>query len=234
MNMITCVENSLNKDNEYCSLFVIEPLNLGHGITLGTALRRILLSEIRGLSISAVQIAGAPHEYADLEYIRENTIELLLNLKKIVFKSTNSILKLPIKGTIKCTGPKIVTANSLLTNNENLLILNPSQYICSITKLEKLNLKLFLEEGQGYKSAKDFSTKFATNLNENQGSYIFTDKNYNPIKRVNYKLFLIHDKNGLLKESLMIEIHTNGCVTPLKAIKKSAQILLDLFYPLTY
>lgn len=235
--MITCLENSINKDNEYCSLFLIEPLNLGYGITLGTALRRVILSEIKGLSISSIHINGISHEYVDLGYIRETTNELLLNLKKIIFKSLTSPNTFPIKGNINVKGPKIVTASFLKLTNKNLITLNTSQYLCSITKLARLFIKLDIEEGYGYKPSTEMDTKqikLQKTSNRIQSKYLFPDQNFNPIKKVNYKIALVQDKNGLLKESLLFEIYTNGCVSPLKAIKESTQILLNLFYPLAY
>jgi len=231
--MITCIENSINKKGEICSVFIIEPLNLGHAITIGTSLRRIILSEISGFSVHSVRIHGIKHEYMDIEYLRESTYELLLNLRKINFKDLTNSINSKIQGRLFVEGPQIVTARSILDLPKNLIIINPSQYICSITTSKTLIIELFIEKHYGYKTVKeDLDLKMLEQTKLSEYPIISIDNIYNPIIRINSKIFLIHDKNGAIKESLILEIFTNGGITPFKALKKGIQNLLDMFYSL--
>lgn len=230
--MITCVEKSVNKKGEHCSIFIIEPLNLGTAITLSASIRRAMLSDILGFALNSVRINGIEHEYKNLNYIRESTLELLSNLKKINFKSFDKEL-LESVGIIDTKGPKILTAKDIKFSKNKLTILNPSQYICTITDSINLNIILFIEQHQGYKIAKEnLDFKAIYHIENTKYPIIFVDNIYNPVIRINNKISLIHDKKGLLKESLLLEIYTNGCITPLKALRIATQNLLNMFYPL--
>jgi DNA-directed RNA polymerase subunit alpha len=230
--MITSLDRSINKKGEHCSIFVIEPLNLGTAITIGASIRRALLSEILGFALHSVRIDGVEHEYMNLSYIRESTLELLLNLKKINFKSINKNL-LEVIAYIDVKGPKILTANDIKFLKNELTILNPSQYICTITENNNLNILLFIGQHQGYKIAKEnLDLKALYYIENTKYPILFLDNLYNPIIRINNKISLIHDKDGLVKESLTLEIYTNGCITPLKALRIATHNLLNMFYPL--
>lgn len=224
--MITCIKSSLNKSGELCSIYKLEPLEIGHAITIGNALRRTLLSQIPGLGLNLVKIYGIDSEYENLLFLREDTLELISNLKKVTFKKINSLNKPYIKAFICTTNSKIITASSINFHDNSLIVANPSQYICTMTKNSTLYLELYISESYGYKN----KNKYFRSLR----SLIQLDTIYNPVKRVNYKVGLINDKKGYLKESITLEILTNGSISPRRSLTKAIQILLDTFYPFLY
>ncbi len=229
--MITCIKNSLNKSGELCSVYKIQPLEIGHGITIGNALRRTLLSQIPGLGINLVKIYGATSEYINLSFLREDTLEVVSNLKKIVLKKTKELNYSHTKGFICVKGPKNVTASSINFYDNNLNIVNPSQYICTLSQDFTLYIELYINESYGYKNLKNYKS---ISYSEKLHSLIQLDTLYNPIKRVNYKVALLNDSKGFLKESIILEILTNGSVSPLGSLGKAVNVLLDTFYPLLY
>jgi DNA-directed RNA polymerase subunit alpha len=229
--MITCIKSSLNKSGELCSIYKIEPLEIGHGITIGNALRRTLLSQIPGLGINLVKIYGVTNEYINLSFLREDTLEIISNLKKVVLKKTKDFNYSHTKGFICVKGPKSVAASSINFYNNNLSIVNPSQYICTLNQNFTLYIELYINESYGYKNIKSHRS---ISYNEKLHSFIQLDTLYNPIKRVNYKIALLNDNKGFLKESIIFEILTNGSISPRESLAKTVNILLDTFYPLLY
>ncbi len=230
--MITCLENSFNKLGELCSIYRIEPLEIGDAITLGNSLRRVLLSKICGLGINYLKFYGFNHEYINLSFLHEDTLELISNLKKVTFKKLDNSIKSYYKASINSSGPKIITANSIyFLNNQEITIINPSQYLCTINQNLRLHIDLYINESYGYKNLKNF---YNFSYNKKLHSFIQLDTLYNPIKRVNYKVCVIHDKKGFLKESLILEILTNGAISPSTSLRKALQILLQTFFPLIY
>jgi DNA-directed RNA polymerase subunit alpha len=235
MNKLICVESYLEKNQNHYGNFLIEPLEIGQGITLGNALRRTLLSDLTGFAITGVRINDLKHEFAIVEGLREDILEVLLNLKEITFRSSFSTQKKQnkMKAFLNVQGPIIVTAGMLHLPKSHLKIINSNQYICTITDKSELYLELDIEKGKGYRLT-DENRKRNTDekFSPIRPSTLLIDSVFMPIKRVNYKIKLVHDSKGNIKESLNLEILTNGSITPKRGIQESLKILMNLFYPL--
>jgi len=241
MSHLTCIETYIDKENNNYGSFLIEPLEIGQGITLGNALRRTLLSDLTGYAITGVRINNLKHEFATIEGVREDILEILLNLKEIIFKTSNDFEKsinsktipFQLKGFVNVKGPIIITAGMLNLPKGIIKILNPNQYICTITDNSEFYLELDIEKGKGYRLIEE-SRKVLKNekVLNNLPSTLLVDAIFMPIKKVNYKIKLINDTKGNIKESLQLEIVTNGSLTAKRSIQESLKILMNLLYPL--
>jgi DNA-directed RNA polymerase subunit alpha len=241
MSTLTCIETYIDKQNNHYGCFVIEPLETGQGITLGNALRRTLLSDLTGLAITGVRINDLKHEFAIVESLREDILEVLLNLKEVIFKSSfilkensqenNRLLK--TKGFLQVKGPLVVTAGMFKLPKEHLKIINPHQYICTIVDDSELYIEIDIENGKGYKLTDEIrKNSKEQNFLPTKPSTLLIDAIFMPIKRVNYKIKMIHDSKGNIKESLNLEIWTNGSISPRRSIQEGLKVLVKLFYPL--
>lgn len=230
--MISLIKNNIeeNKANkEYFGKFLIEPLEIGQSITLANAIRRTLLSDISGFAITVGRINNIKHEFSPIRGVREDVVEVLLNLREVIFKeneNTNQKGMLHDLAYIKKEGPCIITAKYLTfsTSNTILEVHNPDQYICTIIDKSIFFLKIYIEKGKGYSYLNTEKPKFFFGLK--------IDSLFLPIKRVNYQIILIHDIKGNLKESLILDILTNGSMSPVRALEESLKLLIDLIYPL--
>lgn len=238
MSNINCIENYIDKEQNHYGCFVIEPLEIGQGITLGNALRRTLLSDLTALSIVGVRINDVKHEFQTIETVREDILEILLNLKEVIFKEYSfrgqTKNNLPFKAFLHTSGPKIITAGMFQLPENRVKIINPSQYICTLTSSDEFYLEIDVDSGKGYRLAEENRKRklVVNNINPAKPSTLFLDSIFMPIKKVNYKIKLIHDTKGNIKESLNIEIVTNGSITPKRGIQESLKILMNLFYRL--
>ena len=234
---LTCVETYIDKEEKHYGCFVIEPLETGQGITLGNSLRRTLLSDLTSFSIVSARINNLKHEFATVEGLREDVLEILLNLKEIVFKNSFTIsddLELSqLKGFLNVKGPLIVTAGMLNLPKDILKVINPNQYIATIVDNSELYLEIDIEKGKGYRLTEENNQKEnITKLSNLQSATLSVDAIFMPVKKVNYKIKLIHDSQGNIEESLNLEIWTNGSITPKRSLQESVKILMNLFYPL--
>ena len=237
MSALTCIETYINKEKNYYGSFLIEPLEIGQGITVGNALRRTLLSDLTGFAITGVRINDLKHEFALIEGLREDILEVLLNLKEITLKSSFNVNQNPeqlqFKGFLKVKGPIVITAGMFQLPNDALTIINPHQYICTLLDDSELYLEIDIERGKGYRlSEENRKNKIEKKLAGLKPSTLFIDSIFMPVKNVNYKIKLINVSKGNIKESLNIEILTDGSITPKRSIQESLKILMKLFYPL--
>jgi DNA-directed RNA polymerase alpha subunit len=233
MSTLTCIETRIDASKNHYGCFVIEPLEAGHGITLGNALRRTLLSDLTGFAITGVRINDLKHEFATVEGLREDVLEIILNLKEIVFQSSFFVKskKKKLKGFLNVQGPMIVTAGMFQLPKGLLKILNPDQYICTLVNSSEFYLEIDLEQGVGYRLTEEIRKKKRIDqFHPHSPSTLLVDALFMPIRQVNYKIKLIHDTQGNLKESLSFEIVTNGSLTPQRAFQESLKILMNLFY----
>ncbi len=236
---IYSVESAANIPTQKSEVFIIEPLDLGHGTTVGSALRRILLSEIYGFAITEAQISNVPHEFSSATFIKEDILEVIFNLRQIILKPTELAFsseslatKTLYKSLTKIRGPLIVTAGMLNIPNY-LKVLNPNQYICTIVDNTDLELAISICYDKGFKLSSDENQQKNSDLIDN-GSGFLLDINpvFSPIKKVNFKVKAINDTKGNIRESLVLQIETNGAITPLEALQKSVNFCLKLFYPM--
>jgi DNA-directed RNA polymerase subunit alpha len=238
MTQVTCIEKYIDSEKNYYSCFLIEPLEAGHGITLGNALRRTLLSDLTTFSITGVRINDLKHEFSTVEGLREDPLEIILNLKEIIFKSSIFLEKEKInfsklKGFLHIKGPIIVTAGMFQLPQNMLTIINPNQYICTLLTPSEFYLEIDIENGKGYRLTEETRQHtLEPKLSRSKAATLLVDAIFTPIKKVNYKIKLIHDTQGNIKESLNFEITTNGSITPERSLHEAAKIIMNLFYPL--
>lgn len=237
MSTLNCIESYIDKDQSHYGCFIIEPLEIGQGITLGNALRRTLLSDLTGFAITGTRINNLKHEFAMIQGLREDVLEVLLNLKEVTFKPSFKLKDisepLKVKGFLNIKGPLIVTAGMFQLPKNILKIVNPSQYICTIMDDSELYLEIEIENGKGYiLSDAKRKQKNEEKFSPVKPSLLTIDAVFMPVKKVNYKVKLIHDTQGNIKESLNFEVITNGSITPKRSIQEALKILINLFYPL--
>ncbi|AFZ21930.1 DNA-directed RNA polymerase subunit alpha [Allocoleopsis franciscana] len=219
---IECVESKTLKNQSQYSKFVLEPLERGQGTTVGNALRRVLLSNLEGAAVTAVRIAGVNHEFATIEGVREDVLEILLNMKEIVLKSYTSA---PQIGRVMITGPATVRAAQFDLPSE-VDIVDPGQYIATLAPGARLEMEFRIEKGKGYRSVE---------RGREDGSavdFLQIDAVFMPVSKVNYSVEDARIDGSLEKDRLLLEIWTNGSLTPQEALSQAANLLVDLFNPL--
>jgi DNA-directed RNA polymerase subunit alpha len=234
MVKINCVEEKIEQDGTHSSYFVIQPLEIGHGITIGNTLRRVLLADLYGSAIVGVRINDLKHEFSNIPGVKEEPLEIVMNLKEIIFKKNfqSQFSKKRIRSFLHVKGPIVVTAGMFQLPKNQIKILNPKQYICSILTPSELYLEIDIDTDKGFRLVNYEDTylrrkKFA----DTKGGTILIDALFSPIKQANYKIKLIHDALGNLKESLHFEIVTNGTISPYRALLEGNKVLLNLFIP---
>ncbi|NPB06063.1 MAG: DNA-directed RNA polymerase subunit alpha [Aquificae bacterium] len=196
--------------------FVVEPLERGFGTTVGNSLRRVLLSSISGTAVTGVKIEGVLHEFTPIEGVLEDAIELIANLKKVKFVIKDDkdveILYLEKKGEGEVRASDIKTP-------ANVEILNPDQYIATITDPEKeLKMEIRIERGRGYVPVEEMETIGET-------GWILVDADFSPVKKVAFNVENTRVGKKSTYEKLTVEVFTNGIKTPEEALKEALSIL---------
>lgn len=200
--------------------FVIEPLETGFGHTLGNALRRVLLSSIPGAAVTSVKIAGVKHRFSAVAGLKENVVDILLNIKKLNFQLVDS--KPSATVTLSAKGPGEVTGADFELP-DGVEIANPDQYLGSLAdKKAKLEIELTIEKGFGYSLAEE---KKAGSL-----GLIPTDAIYTPVRRVNYTVEATRVGRQTNLDKLVLMVWTNGTVSPREALDRAANILASYFF----
>ena len=215
---IKCLKSEKIESGACYGQFLINSLQPGQGITIGNQLRRVLLGDLGGMAISAVRIAGVTHEFSTLPGVREDILEILLNLKGIVFKSQIQDIQF---GRLKIQGPNVVTAN-LIQLPPNLEIVNPNHYIATISTSNILEIEFKFEYGIGYKLASQTFSDEADN-------YLQLDTIFMPVQKVDFKIENVYDPTNNITEQVVLDIWTNGSISPNDALDSAAQIIIDLF-----
>ena len=215
---IKCLKSEQIESGACHGQFVINSLRPGQGITIGNQLRRVLLNDLGGVAISAVRIAGVSHEFSTIPGVREDILEILLNLKGIVFKSNTQTLEF---GRLKIQGPAIVTAD-LIELPPNLKIVNPNHYLMTISTSNILEIEFKFTYGTGYKLT-------SQTLAEENENYLQLDTVFMPVQKVDFKIENLYDNANNITERIFLEIWTNGSVSPNEALISATQITIDLF-----
>lgn len=219
--MLTCIET---KKDINTSTFLIEPLEIGQGITLGNSLRRNLLSDIPGQAITGVKFNNFGHLFKNIPGIHEEVVEILLNLKQLVFKdsllfdSTNQNQK----GFFYLKGPSVITGKNFKLPNTGLQIINKNNYICTILDNSSLFCEIDITKGRGYQLSSENSSPLSFS------SSIKIDAIFTPVVKVNFKIRIINDSFGNLRDSLILDIQTNGSASPKRVLKESLKNILTL------
>ena len=215
------------KDSHY-GKFELEPLERGFGTTLGNALRRVMLSSLPGDAITSVKIDGVAHEFQKIDGVVEDVTAIVLNLKSIVIKNhakdENKIIRLT-KNT-----PGVVTAGDI-EKDVDIEILNPDQVIATLVEGGSLNMEMTIGSGRGYVVADD-NKKLLQNDKTKIGA-IAIDSLYSPVERINYEVETARVGQNNNFDKLILEVWTNGSISPEEALALAARILIEHFEILT-
>lgn len=211
------------KEEKNIATFAIEPLYPGYGMTLGNSLRRVLLSSLPGAAVTAVKIDGVSHEFATIPNIKEDVVEIILNLKKLRVKlhSDEEYLTLSASGTGEVTAKDIKP-------NANVEIANPDLLIATMdNKQAKLDMEIKVEKGRGY-------VQIEKREGEKLGiGMIAIDALYAPIVKVRYNVEAMRVGQMTDLDRLVVEVETDGSLTPNEAIEQASEILVDHFLVLS-
>jgi DNA-directed RNA polymerase subunit alpha len=214
---VIMIKEEVNQGN-----FEFRPLEPGYGLTVGNALRRVLLSSLEGYAITLIRITGVDHEFSTIEGVVQDVAEIILNLKQIRFKQQIDSVKLEV-ATLKVNKSNIVTAADLASSLSNFQVLNPEQVICELDKKVTFEMEFTINKGRGYVPATE---------NEIEDSPIGTiaiDSIFTPIKNINYNIedYRVGQKTDF--EKLNINITTDGSIDPKQALTEASKILIQHF-----
>ena len=215
---IKCLKSDKIESGACHGQFLINSLRSGQGITIGNQLRRVLLNDLGGMAITAIRIAGVSHEFSTIPGVREDILEILLNLKGVVLRSNTQS---PQFGRLKIQGPIVVTAD-LIQLPSNLELVNPNHYLMTISTANVIEIEFKFEYGMGYKLASQ------TFLEEDE-NYLQLDSVFMPVQKVDFKIENVYDNENNITERLFLDIWTNGSISPNEALKSAAQVTIDLF-----
>jgi DNA-directed RNA polymerase subunit alpha len=196
---------------------VVEPLERGFGITLGNALRRVLLSSLQGAAITAIQIDGVLHEFSTIPGVRDDVTDIVLNLKAIGLRLHSD---LPKRMTLKVEGPCIVTAG-MIEAGHDIEIMDPDHVICHVDKGGKLSMELTVQTGKGYVPA------YLNKAEDAPIGLIAVDAIYSPVRKVAYRVDNARVGQQTDYDKLTMQVETDGSVTPEDAVALAARILQD-------
>ena len=211
------IKSKINESGTITGSFLMSNLLVGQGLTIANALRRVLLSNLEGTSITGIKIPNVVHEFSVIPGIREDILEIILNLKQIILKTEETK---KIYGKIKVKGPGIVTA-SCLSFDHKVIIINPNQYIATVSQKINLDLQIIAETGIGYNNNDPAEQNFS--------DFISIDGVFMPVINVNYKINNIYISYNKTFEVIEFEITTNGSITPEEALNKASQKLIMWF-----
>ena len=211
----------LEADNFY-GKFEFKPLEPGYGITVGNALRRVLLSSLEGYAISSVRIDGVKHEFDTIAGVKEDVTNIILNLKKVDLKQVVEDTDFE-KATISVSGQEVFTAGDISKALSGFEVLNPDLVICHLDPSASFNIELTINKGRGWVPAEE------NQVPTDDVNILAIDSIYTPIKNVKYAVenFRVDQKTDY--DKLIIEITTNGSILPKDALKEAAKILIYHF-----
>lgn len=218
----------LNSD-DFRGQFEFRPLEPGYGITIGNALRRVLLSSLEGYAISSIKIEGVEHEFSTISGVIEDVTEIILNLKQVRFKAkTENPANEQV--SVKISGKEVITAGDLGKGLNGFEIINKDLVICNLDKSVTFEITYNVEKGRGYVPSEQNKS------NNAPIGTIAIDSIFTPIKKVNYSTENIRFNDRTDYEKLIIEVKTDGSITPEEAVGMAAKIMykhLTLFVDMT-
>lgn len=204
------------KISESTSSFTIEPLYPGYGPTIGNALRRVLLSSITGAAATSFKVDGINHEFTSIPHVKEDMLELLMNLKKVSFKSFSEE---PVVLELVKKGPGEATAADFKPNS-NIEIGNPSQHLMSLDHKADVRIEVVVEKDRGFRAS-------STDAEKREIGHINVDASFSPIERVKLDIGDVRVGQMTNFDKLMLEVTTNGTITPSDALKEASRVLVD-------
>lgn len=228
--IFSCIESRVEDDYTLYGCFKLGPFYLNQGVTIANTLRRILLSDLEGLSIIFAKIEGVKHEYSILNGVKESVLDILANLKQIQLE-TNEVVYKPQVAYLSIKGPKIIDAGDIMLP-PNIKCVNPTQYIATTSSDGELKIKIFICQGKRYclqTSLKSIiQKKYRRILNLEKANYLFLDAIFLPIRQVNF----IIEQNGELNEEFAIfEIWTKGGIHPKKSLLRAVNEVFRILIP---
>ncbi|MFT5618323.1 MAG: DNA-directed RNA polymerase subunit alpha [Arenicella sp.] len=211
----------MEKADDFHGFFEFKPLERGYGVTVGNALRRILLSSLEGYAIVGVRFPEVLHEFSSIKGVVEDVTEIILNLKMVRFKNTTESPEMKIN--VRATGKDVITAGDLSSGTTDFQILNPDFIICHVDPSVDFEMELTLDKGRGYVPAEELRPE------EQVFGYIAIDAIFTPIKNVKFSVENTRVEQKTDYEKLLLEIKTDGSIHPEEALKGAAYILIQHF-----
>ncbi|MFA7662308.1 MAG: DNA-directed RNA polymerase subunit alpha [Patescibacteria group bacterium] len=209
------------KDNKNRAKVIIEPCYPGYGNTIGNALRRVLLSSLPGAAVVAVKIKGVHHEFSTIEFVKEDVVDIILNLKQLRLKMDPNAEMTVIE--LNASGKKIVTAKDIKTTG-GIEVCNPELEIATLTdKKASLEMKIWVKMGRGYVLVDEHSDM------EFEIDTIVVDSSYTPITNVALDVVNVRVGDRIDFDKMILDIETDGSITPKDAVIASTEILIDQF-----
>ncbi|MFM7429571.1 MAG: DNA-directed RNA polymerase subunit alpha [Chryseotalea sp. WA131a] len=211
----------MEKSDDFHGFFTFKPLEKGYGVTIGNALRRILLSSLEGYAITGIKIPGVLHEFSTIEGVVEDVAEIILNLKQVRFRKVGEGNDSKVVVNIK--KQKQFKAGDIAKFTSGFEILNADHVICNLDEAAHFEIELMIEKGRGYLPAEE------SKPNEQVFGFIPIDAIFTPIKNVKYSVENTRVEQKTDYEKLLIEIETDGSIHPEKALEGAAFILIQHF-----
>lgn len=211
----------MERADDFHGLFTFKPLEKGYGVTVGNALRRILLSSLEGYAITSIKIPGVLHEFSTIEGVVEDVSEIILNLKMVRFKKVADVVDNTL--TVSVSNTRQLTAGDIGKVTNSFEILNPDLVICNVDENFQFELELTVEKGRGYVTAEENKTP------DQSFGHIAIDSIFTPIKNVKYSVENTRVEQKTDYEQLIIDIQTDGSIHPENALKGAANILIKHF-----
>lgn len=211
----------MEKSDDFHGFFTFKPLEKGYGVTIGNALRRILLSSLEGYAITGIRIPGVLHEFSTIEGVVEDVAEIVLNLKQVRFRKVSD--NFDNKITVSIKKQKEFKAGDIARFTSAFEILNPELVICTLDESSHFEVELNIEKGRGYVPAEE------NKPNEQVFGYIPIDAIFTPIKNVKFSVENTRVEQRTDYEKLLLEIETDGSIHPEKALEGAAFILIQHF-----
>lgn len=206
-------------ENNNYGKFELEPLERGFGLTLGNALRRVMLSSMPGSRIVAVKIDGVMHEFQTIEGVLEDVVAIILNLKSVVIKNESDEVK---TAKLSVHSERVVTAGDIECDEE-VEIINKDQVIATLSKGGKLDMQLIIANGRGSAVSSE-NKKYIKDLTE---GFIPIDSNFSPVERISYDVDKARVGQDASYDKLTMEVQTNGSIKPEEAMALGAKILIE-------
>ena len=206
-------------ETDHYGKFALYPLERGYGTTIGNSMRRVLLSSLPGSSVSKILIEGVLHEFSIIDGVVEDVPEIILNLKGLDIKKNSDE---DVTLFLDIEGPKIVTAKDI-SKDSSIEIANPDHYIATVNDKEKLFISLEVTNGKGYKIS------YQNKSDSDPIGTIAIDSSFTPVEKVNYYVENTRVGETTDYDKLIIEVWTNGTISPQEALSEGASILIDNF-----
>ncbi|TAE47428.1 MAG: DNA-directed RNA polymerase subunit alpha [Cytophagia bacterium] len=211
----------MEKATDFHGTFEFKPLEKGFGVTVGNAVRRVLLSSLEGYAITAVKIPGVLHEFSSIKGVVQDVSDIILNLKQVRFKKVSENEEDRI--VVRIQNQDVFTAGDIAQFSESFEILNPDLVICDLEETVEMEVEICIGKGRGYVPSEE------NNKEDKSMGYIAIDSIHTPIKNVKYSIENTRVEQRTDYEKLILDIETDGCIHPEDALKGAAKILIQHF-----